>query len=333
MKTTVREKILELLGLGLKAKATDATPAELADYALSARAFDEESDEEKKKKEAEDARRADDARRMAEDKKRADDMKAAEDKKRADDEAAAAEMKRKAEEQDSACKPGEEGHKDCTKDKCMAHDRGARDADGGHHRKRMHDALDSMLDKHEKEHGPLEGEDADVAELKNLMGKFLSEEEQEPEHAEHDDATPEMLEEVGEVEEPGSETMMANDAAEALLPVIEKSPERKVLQKAFDASPLEDGEFEFLKAMRPAIARSKDAKLRAAFDAQVRKYTRSSRVDKTGGYGAFGAAARHANDSAITDAARRSGAGPRAVDNTKINEIYSNYRNGKTPTR
>jgi hypothetical protein len=326
VKTTVREKLLELFGLGLKAKATDgASPQELADYAMSsARALDEDPDEEKKKKEAEDARRMKDA---AEEEEKEKKKKEAEDRKRAEDAKAAADKIAR----DSACKPGEDGHKKCTADKCMAKDRGANDADGGDHRSRMHAALDNMLDKHEKMHGPLEGEDADMEELKDLMGKFLSEEQQEPEHA-GDEL--EMIEPVGDPVDPNQ---MANDAASELLPVIEQSREKRTLQKAFDAAlavafdAADAGEFEFLKAIKPTIAKSRDEKVRKAFDALCRKYTRTSRASE-GSYAAFGASAQARDTGRIAEAARAAaGNGARLHDNTKITEIYKGYRDGKSP--
>ena len=361
--TTVKEKAAvkknSMFHRLLKALAldTEATPEDVVEGSkLLHKAMDEESEEEMKKRESEDAKRkhhgrggwnhddeeeekkkADDARRMKDEaeEKEKKEKKESEDK-RAKDEAEAATKKREAEEKDAKgkdgeCKPGEEGHMKCTADKCMAkdsraHDRGAKDADGGDHRSRMHSALDNMLDKHEEMHGPLEGEDADMEELKDLMGKFLSEEGQEPEHSEDEVQGSEMLEPVGDPEEEG---MMANDAAAAVLEAIEKSTERKTLQRAFDAAPIDNGEFEFLKAIKPAIAKSKDKRVRSAFDAQVRKHTRTSRTG-TGSYEAFGAAAR-ANDAArITAGIREAGANGRMPqDNTKIAEIYKAARDGK----
>lgn len=335
VKKTMRETFLELIGFGLKAKATDgASASELAEYAVaSARALDgEESEEERKKRESEDARhrsddshRADDMKRADDEKKRADDaMKRADDeKKRADDAEAELEKMKKGEETDGACKPGEDGHKKCTADKCVAMDRGARDADGGDHRSRMHAALDNMLDKHEEMHGPLEGEDADVEELKELMGKFLTEEAGEPEHQEADGS--EMLEPVGEME--GEH--MANDAAQALFIVIDKSPERAVLGKAFDSAASLDSEVEFLNAIKPAIAKSRDRRVRQAFNVQVQRHRTSRKAD--GGYAAFAAAALAHDAERIADGARQTtdAAGRPFRDNKRIQEVYDAARNGK----
>jgi hypothetical protein len=352
--TTVKEKVkvsnrlMDLIGRGLKALAADekTTPEELAEAAASAhkaKTRDEESEEEKKKREgAEDSRkRADDAKRMKDEAeseskekekkdKEATDKKAkdaaeseAAEKKRKDDEKTAEDAKRGA--KDAACKPGEAGHTDCTDGKCVAKDRGAKDSDGGDHRSRMHASLDKMLDEHEENNGPMEGEEADLEELKELMGKILSE-VQDPDGS--DDGS-QMLEPVGEVE---NETM-ANDAADAILAAIERSPERKTLQRAFDEASL-DTPFEFLKAIKPAIAKSKDAKVRRAFDAQVQKH-RTSRP-ASGGYAAFGMAAGAHDSARINDAARAAGLdsnGRPMRDNSKMQAIYDDYRNGKTPVK
>jgi hypothetical protein len=319
--------VSRLLGMGFKQLAMDAEtkPEDLTEAAKAMAAKDEETEEEKAEKEKRMA-----ADKLAADKRATDEAEA--EKKRKDEEEKKAEDARRPKHNtrggwnhtdsatDSECKPGEAGHKDCTADKCMAKDRGARDADGGDHRSRMHAALDNMLDKHEKENGPLEGEDADMEELKELMGKFLSEEAQEPEHSEDGQ---EPIEPVGEM--PEEEMMVANDAAAELLPVIEKSKEKAVLMQAFDAAP--DDEYGFLKAIKPAIARSKDKAVRKAFDSALRKYTRTSRP-ANGGYGEFASAAA-ANDAARIAEAGRQQSPSKVQDCTKINEMYRNARNGK----
>jgi hypothetical protein len=123
---------------------------------------------------------------------------------------------------------------------------------------------------------------------------------------------------------------MANDSANSLLAIIERSPDRRMLQRAFDAAPRDSG-FEFLKAMRPAAAKTTDKKFRRAFDAEIRKFTRTSKPGN-GGYEVVGAAARARDAAAIGVASRaaEAGNGSRvARDNERINAIYAAARAGK----
>jgi hypothetical protein len=339
---SIKDSLRELFGAGLKAKATEgASASELATMAFSgARALDEEEEETEKEKEKGEDRKADDAVKTMLDaeKKRADD-----EKKRADDATKRADDMRKRIKDAGICMPGEEGHENCTADKCAKAkdeeepaveglDRGAHDADGGDHRKRMHDAFDKLYDAHEQKHGPLEGEDADVEELKDLVSQFLSEEAEEPEHQE-DDVDPEpgteLLEPVGEADvTPTEEIPMANDAAAALLPVIEKSREKKALMRAFDMAPIDSGEVKFLNAIKPAIARSRDLAVRRAYDAEVRRLLRTSRT-AVGSYSDFGRAATARDTAAITSAGR--GVNGPTRDFSKIQKIYNDARNGIKP--
>lgn len=71
-------------------------------------------------------------------------------------------------------------------DKGKAKDAGPNtfESEGNDRRKAMHDALDEMMNKRdEKKAADKKGKDSDVAELKDLLDQFLSEEQKEPEHA------------------------------------------------------------------------------------------------------------------------------------------------------
>lgn len=60
----------------------------------------------------------------------------------------------------------------------------ADDAAATDRRKKLHDALDEMMNKRDEKHAAdKKGKDSDIAELKDLLDQFLSEEQKEPEHA------------------------------------------------------------------------------------------------------------------------------------------------------
>ena len=164
-------------------------------------------------------------------------------------------------------------------------------------RKRVHDALERVLDK--------KGTDADIEELKKNVGEFLNEEKQEPEHEgedelaaalggeaedaevcedcglsmdececeEAEDADPDKDKEIGEVtmpsgkeKEEGEDRASANDAAVTAAKAV-------------------------LKMIRPAVARSKDSAVHQAFNTALGVVTKSSRAG-TGDYGRFAGTAR-----------------------------------------
>ena len=313
VKVKITDKLKHVFGLGLKQAATDSSPEELADLASEynrvvgrGRDSDDEPDEEKKKKEAEDRKRADDMK-SAEDKA----MKDAADKK-AKDEAEEAEAKAKKEAEDAmedvhriAAKVGDHRCKDCM------------GADAKCHDCMMHDRLDDVLEAKKEATGD------GMEDLKDMVGNHMGEESQDDMPSDIDGEGSQVIEPVGE------DTNMANDAATALLPLIEKSPDKRMLQRAFDAAPL-DASFEFLKAMRPAAAKTTDKKFRRAFDAEVRKFTRTSRPGQAGGYEVVGAAARARDAARITNGERSAnGNGPKIVDNSKIQALYDAARTGK----
>jgi hypothetical protein len=179
----------------------------------------------------------------------------------------------------------------------------AKDADD-EHRAKMHSALDRILDRGDEEDNAA---DADEAELRELMtsganaldakdddedddcddeGKAEDGEDDDDEEGEAED------EEIGEL--PASEIIPVGDRAKPAAPGLDgkkgKSAKDGKMGKAMDAA-------DVLRKLRPAIARSKDPKVRAAFDQAV-KESKPRGVRKGGaGYGAVAAAAGRAMDS------------------------------------
>ena len=279
----VANMFAHLLGLGLKAMATDAdtkpeTLAEAARVAGRARDAEEEPDEEKQKK-SEDSKRMRDAeeeekRKKEEDSKRmkdAEESKKKEEKEAADKKAAdEAEAEKKKEEDrkaaDKAAKDAEPSHVQMCKDKKCA----ARDC-------RMHGALDGILKAHP------ESEDADVEELGKLMQEFMA----NGGEAGHDGA------QMGsEVIEPISESEMGEDNE-----LMGPGNDNKLMgpgndkHAAADSAARDADEFAFLKRIRPIVAKSKDAAAVADFNARLGRFTRSS-TSNSGSYSAAAGAGR-----------------------------------------
>lgn len=182
-------------------------------------------------------------------------------------------------------------------------------------RKAAHDALDKALDRKAK------GKDSNVPALKTLLDEFLSEEEKEPEHV--DDVDPSELESVlsGEGEDceecgkpmadcscatddeetPGEEEVESGekvmdepgdpdttDPDDDEDEVVEDKKHGKDRARTGDAK---EGARAVLRAMRPMVARSKDAAVRAAFNTLVESTNKVSRAS-AGDYGKFAKTAR-----------------------------------------
>jgi len=200
-------------------------------------------------------------------------------------------------------------------------------------RGRMHDALDKMLDAR--------GKDADIEALKDLLNDFLSEEETEPQHEAKDaeeeeeveDADPAELEELlGEGEEPDEEE--ADDAEEEVGPggeenfeEEEEADDRK--KRAKDRATAHDGAVATLRMLRPVVARCNDASVKAAFNTALSSVSRTSRA-RTGdsGYGRFaaGSRARTADLPRQNNIARAADA--TADANAKLQKYYDERRKG-----
>ena len=241
-----------------------------------------------------------------------------------------------------------------TQDRGKARDRKGKDVEIGEvakardrARQKAHDDLDDMLD------GKKPANDADIKELKKLLDEFPMEEEEEPEHV--DDADPAELEEVlGKGEEPDAEDeevsacgdpacegcAMDEEEADPGEEIVESGEAEPVMDRARAADSVgkaraTDAVRATLKMLRPFVARSNDEGLKNAFNTALSSTTRSSRASVSG-YGEFGRAARTADRS-------RTGAEPparrlaRAADgankgdpNAKLQKVYDDIRLGRT---
>ena len=280
-KPKVKNNLLHLLGLGLRAKAADAEtdPEELAQAAVDVGKF------------ADDKRKAGDGDLEIEETGQVKDRK------------------RKARD----LEPEEE-------------EEPVYDA----HHKRMHDALDKMLDTR--------GKDADIEALKDLLSDFFTEEEEEPQHEvadteeeEVEDADPAELEELlGAGEEPDEE---AEDAEEEIGPGGEENLEEEEEEaedrrhRAKDRATAHDGAVATLKMLRPFVAHCKDSAVKNAFNTALGSVSRSSRA-RTGdsGYGRFAAGSRARSSSLPHNTARAADAS--AGETAKLQAYYNERLKG-----
>lgn len=207
----------------------------------------------------------------------------------------------------------------------------------GEDRKKAHDALDRMLDRAKDKKGKdARGKDTDLEALKELLGEFLSEEEEEPTHASEDnveadpseldnvlsaDAEPpiaeeddsesdpgEVVVETGEEElEPGAEdeAEMGECAHCGTAHDAESCPEcgcrdRKADDKKHmgDRARAADGVRAVLKMLKPVVARSNDTAVKKAFNTAINSYNSRS-TPSSGSYGKF------ARNAAARDGAPR----------------------------
>lgn len=214
--------------------------------------------------------------------------------------------------------------------------------------KSLHDALDRMLDK------KASANDADIAELKKLMGDFLSEEEKEPEHEAVDTAPldevlagkaedcegcgmamdacvcdeevepgehmTESGEEVIDSEEGGS----PDDSEDDDLEDVEDRKRAKDRARVGDAAA---GAMAVLRVMRPAMARTTDKAAQASFNAALASVKKSSRVS-TGDYGKFAAAARVRDKAPAKPAGERARASDANDQIAKMQKFYDEARKG-----
>lgn len=281
-----------LLGLGLKAVAADASPEELAEAAKAVHEHEKEEPKTEEKPAAD--RRADDRRA---DDKRADDRKA--DDRRADD--------RKADDK-------------------KADDRRADDRRADDSRSRMHAMLDRILDcraddRHEEDE---RADDVDLVELRDLLDEFFEEEEREPEHEDGEEEQGEEVEAAEDVDfftnKYGYQIPIRGSKGYSRAKAGEPRKRRAKDSDFIDSDgrrnvPAEDG-MAVLRALRPMIARSKDAKLRDAFNRQVRAI-RGNGDDAN--YGAFATATRQrAADAAVNDTDSRYAELQRGYDERRL---------------
>ena len=217
-------------------------------------------------------------------------------------------------------------------------------------RKRMHDALDCMLDEPSARDGKRRGraKDADLEELKSLLSQFFSEEEAEPEHAadEPEEVDPSQLEaaladEDPAIEEPEDEDVedslgepgeeQVESGEEELEDEDDEPVESQDRRKAKDRAKAADGAKETLRMLRPFVARVNDASLNKAFNTALGVVTKKSRASAAdGGYGGFARAAR-ARDGAPRNPNPRARAADGAAENKdkKLQAAYDAARGGK----
>ena len=244
----------------------------------------------------------------------------------------------KARDGESPDDPEEDDEADVEDKKPRAKDRKpAKDA----HRQRMHDALDDLLDK-EDDGESAEATDADLEELKSLLGQFFSEEEAEPQHEAADIEEPDTAELDGVLEgEPVAdgtieEEQLPEEVQDAPEPAIEEEDpdgEEDLVPagdkgKAKDRARAADGAAAVLKTLRRSVAHCGDADVQRAFNAALGSVTRASKAG-TGSHAAFSTAARARDGAPRTPAARvraMDQAGPNSV--TRLQDAYNTAHKG-----
>jgi len=201
-------------------------------------------------------------------------------------------------------------------------DKKGKDVEMDDKRKAAHDALDALLDRTAGTETGVpakdsKAKDADIEELKNLLDEYLSEEEEEPEHAEEEpdpaelEALLEGKEEAedcpdcghamddcecpGEEEVESGEEELVGDEEEGESPDPDLDDDQEDVEdkkgKAKDRAQARDGVMATLRLLRPSIARSKDAAVHKAFNTALNSVKKTSRASN-GGYGKFAQAAR-----------------------------------------
>lgn len=157
----------------------------------------------------------------------------------------------------------------------------AKDAAASDARKRMHDALDKMLDgKEEEQKAAASASDEDAKNLAALFGKdadVTAAKEDATDAADADEDT----EEESEEETEATDEAVQSEASPIIQPADRQQPD---VPAAVDAA-FKAGQDAVLKALKPFVAKSNDARLRGAFDTAT-KLTRSAVARPKGGYGA-----------------------------------------------
>jgi len=200
-------------------------------------------------------------------------------------------------------KPKEEEKKEESKDAGM--DR----------RKRLHDALDRQLEAEDRKNS----HDADIEDLKKLLGA-KDESEEEEKKAEEKDAEGEESE-VKPIEDAEGEEEEKEESEDS--EIVRPEPDLPAGDRPKSQF---DSAIKVLKAMRPFIAKTHDKKLHAAFDTIVRSTNAAARQQKSGGgdYGQFLTAAR-------TSRGKDSSAETPAQESTRrFQEVYNKARKDRT---
>jgi hypothetical protein len=163
------------------------------------------------------------------------------------------------------------------------------------------------------------GKDADLEELKSLLGQFFTEEENEPEHEAGDEEVAPISQSDADKEESKEdkkEDKKEEKAADG--EIVEPEPELKpeqVPESQFDSAT------HVLKTLRPLVARSKDSKLIGAFDTLARSVNAGRKKESEGqaedGYAVFtGASLTKGKDAAASESIAQKRA-------REANEIYA----------
>lgn len=184
-------------------------------------------------------------------------------------------------------------------------------------RKRMHDALDRMLDagacepgmEPEGSEGAMDrnhhADDTDMNELRSLLGDYFSEEEEEPQHVDDEESELPPPEEE-ETEPSGTEEVVGEDRAAAA-----------------DAR---GGAMMALRAIRPFVARTKDQAMRRAFNTALATISKGSKAT-TGSYGSAANGAR-ARDKKVEATRHRATANDAVDPIAKLQEAYRTAHKG-----
>jgi hypothetical protein len=213
-----------------------------------------------------------------------------------------------------------------------ADDHKADDKRVGDKRARFHALLDRMLDESEKKDDEEHAEDADMDELRELLEEFLDEEEGDPERGEEGEEGAEgetlsadaediegFQDENGFHPIRGSEGYKRGKAGD---PKKKRRAHDRLIEPVSDERPAnqEPTAREIIQALRPVVARSNDAGLRRAFNAQLGRFTRSSRAS-SGSYAGFSGATRQ---RAADESSQH-----QPEHNQKLQTAYDAIRTGK----
>ncbi len=183
------------------------------------------------------------------------------------------------------------------------------------------------------------GTDADIAALKTLMGDYLSEEEEEPEHQADDVDTGELEETLGadrsRDEEPcetcgntGEDCLCTDEEPAPGEQEAEPDGAERVADRARAADTV-SGARAVLKALRPVMARTKDKAVQSAFNSALAAVTRSSRASSGEGYGGFARTARARDRAPRNPNPERARAADAVGDPIKkLQEAYDTARKG-----
>ena len=219
-------------------------------------------------------------------------------------------------------------------------------------RKRMHDALDRMLDEESAVMDKRKGKDADIDELKELLDQYRTEEKTEPEHAEDaPEADPADLEAVlgeqaedcpdcgepmaadhvcDEEGEPGEELVESGeeeledavgdpdttdpDDDEDHMPATDRAKAADAAKRTTKAraKDAKDGARAVLAMLKPIVARSNDSAIKKAWNRAADSVNKSSKPVAQGGGYGGFAASARARDTERIKTAKHSSA--RAAD-------------------